>query len=107
VNETGTTVRVRLVGYDFASREPIDIQEDYSVSLPRLAMGEYVLVVHSRVTQKVLLGLGEPIKIPSQNRGSTRQTKITLKKGKEGKYQLQIETEPFNLPKYGKPSDKK
>jgi hypothetical protein len=106
VNNYGTGIRVRLIGYDFASREPIDIPNHSSVSHLRLAAGTYVLVVHSKESREVLRGPAEPIKIVPQKAGSSRQLLLTLTNDGEGKYAVKKGSAPLDAPKYSKFSQK-
>jgi hypothetical protein len=106
INQAGEDVRVRLISYEYASREPIDIKAGYSVSIPRLAEGDYVLVVHSRTSKKVLLGPAETIAVARRVRQSDPQTAVTLKK--EGqRYKLETTTERYYGKKAGRGGDKK
>src|SRR5262245_31103151 len=86
VNKAPTDVRVRLIGYELASREPIDIPAGYSRTLPRIAAGDYVLVVHCKKTRKALLCPTEPITVRARRPGSDEQTTITLSRKEDGKY---------------------
>jgi hypothetical protein len=81
-NDLDTPVRVRLVSFFFASRDPIDIKKKSSVSLPRIAVGQYAMVVHSMESEKLLLATKDVVKVEALGTDPKKQyqTVVTLQK---------------------------